>query len=360
MKPKINFREKDGKLLIAIYINRQGRGLYDTGIKIDQWDEEKEETEDPEVNAWMATTKVTLLKQFRPDMTPKRLWQSFINNQSETTATINDAFEYYMANMPMKPSTIVVYKSIIKSLVNGGIYNTPLSDITPALLRSFLNGLVKKDSTKLMDSSKFNSFWKIKGAVNRYIRDHRLTIDIDWEGIVKKPKFVRKEDEWLSMEEVQKLLDLPLKWVRKDARDLFCLCCFTGMSMSDALAFSPQKNVKEINGRDFIVFNRVKTDSLCKVPVIKQAKEIIESRPWPIVIAKRTFQYQVGKLGEVIGRKLKTHMARKTMGSLFLEFGFSIETVSKLLGHANTTLTQRTYAVVTQAKIERELTEIGI
>lgn len=359
MKPKINFKESEGKLLIKIYLNssKAGRGTYDTGISInsDLWDDERQTCGDPDVNIWMITTRETLQKNFRPDMNPKRLWMSFINNQSQTSATIRDAFEYRLANTQLKPNSRSVYQSVINSLMKAGIYDTPLTEVTPAFLRQYMNSL------KVQDSSKFNTFVRIKGAIVTYVRDHRLNIDVEFSGIIKKPKYIPKENEWLTLSEVETLWNADLKWAKKDARDLFVLCCYTGMSMSDALAFNPQKNIKEINGRDFIVFNRIKTDSQCKVPVISQAKAIIDSRSWPVVMNRRSYQYHVSNtLGKIVGKKLHTHMARKTMGSLFLEFGFSIETVSKLLGHSNTSLTSKVYAVVTQAKVERELAEIGI
>lgn len=356
MKPHINFSEKNGALIIKISIHSQGRGVYSTGISIDseQWNEEKQESNDPDINLWMFTTKSTLQRSFRPDMDPKRLWMSFVNNQAETKATIEDAFKYYLANMPLRDNSKSVYVSVSNSLQRAGIYNTLLSEVTPGILRAYVNGL------KIGQASKFNSFVRLKAAIVRYIKDHQLSIIIDFDGIIKKPRYVMKENQWLTLAQFKELWALKLTKSTKEARDLFCLCCFTGMSMSDALAFEPKSNIKKRKGREFIEYTRIKTGSQCRVPVLSETKEIIESRNWPAQINIRAYQYQVDKLGEMIGVQLNTHMARKTFGALMLEFGFSIETVSKLLGHANTTLTQKTYAIVTQEKIERELMEIGI
>lgn len=356
MSPKISYLERDGRLVISIYLNQKNRGMYDTGIAINTalWDGDRLTSGDLDIDAWMATTKAALLKQFRPDMTPKRLWMSFVNNQSETTATIKDAFEYYLANMKLRDNSKSVYTSIGRTLQRAGIYDTPLTEITPGLIRSFINKLGTQDS------SKFNTLVRVKATLTRYVKDHRLNINFDFEGIAPKPKYVPKDEEWLTLEQVQKLLDAPLKWGKRDARDLFCLCCFTGMSISDALVFDPRKNIKEINGRDFIVFNRIKTGTECKVPIIAQAKTIIDAREWPIKIQRRSYQYNVGKFAELVGKRMHTHLARKTFGCLFLEFGFSIETVSKLMGHSNPLITSKIYSKVTQEKVERELAEIGI
>jgi len=243
MKPKIKYLERDGRLVISIYLSQKQRGMYDTGIAIDStlWDEEKQRSGDPDVNAWMASTHNTLLKQFRPDMTAKRLWSSFVNLNSETNATIRQAFEYRLANVQLKPNSISVYQSVINSLINAGIYDTPLTETTPAFLRQFFNSL------KTKDSSKFNTFVRIKGAIVMYVKDHRLPIDIDFDGIVKKQKYIMKENEWLTLSEVEKLWGEPLSWSKKDARDLFVLSCVSGMSMSDALVFDPLKHIKITN-----------------------------------------------------------------------------------------------------------------
>ena len=46
------------------------------------------------------------------------------------------------------------------------------------------------------------------------------------------------------------------------------------------------------------------------------------------------------------------------MGALFLEFGFSIETVSKLMGHSTINMTQKHYTTITSKKIENEINSV--
>ncbi len=356
MKPHIHFYEKNGSLIIKISVHGQGRGIYDTGITIDpaQWDQEKEQCETYEINRWMLDTRNSLMRSFRPDMKPKRLWTSFVNNQTESKATIKDCFEYYTSNMELKDSSKAVYVSISKALLHAGIYETPITEVSPALIRSFINSL------KTKSSSKFNTMVRIKAALTRYVRDHSLDMSWDFEGIAPKPKYVPKQDQWLTLIEVQKLLDAPLRFVKKDARDLFCLSCFSGMSISDVLAFDPKKNMKEFNGREFIVYNRQKTGSQCRVPIVAQARAIIDSRQsWPVKINLRTLQYQINNtLSNIVGRKLNSHKGRKTFGALMLDFGFSIESTSKMLGHSNIIISSRLYAPITSQKIENEMSSI--
>lgn len=354
MIPKITFKEKSGRLLLKIAVHGKGHGIYETGITIDptRFNEEQQICGDPEIQKWMTSTSNQLLTSFRPDMTAKRLWMSFLNNQSETSATIKDAFEYYLANMPLRDNSKAVYLSIGRTLAKAGLYKEHLTDVTPSMLRLFMNSL------KTSPGSKFNTFVRIKATITRYLKDHRINLAIDFDGIVTKPRHTMKENQWLTLMEVHALLALDLKWALADARDLFCLSCVTGMALADVLQFS-KKNIQVINGREFIVYDRVKTGSNCKIPIIEDAKKIIDSREWPVKIKERTFQYNTTKLGKMIGRELHPQLARKTMGALFLEFGFSIEAVSKMLGHSSIMMSQKHYTTISQKKIENEINNVS-
>jgi integrase len=233
------------------------------------------------------------------------------------------------------------------------MYKTILSDVTPGAMRLFLNNL------DMSPGGKYNVSIRLKAVFSRYVKDHRLNIPIDFDGIISKPKHNIKPEQWLNRQEVQKLLDMDLDGSLKDARDMFCLCCFTGMSSSDVLSFNKDK-IKVINGREFIVFDRVKTGSKCKVPLLKEAREIIDSMNFPIKKKYRQYQYQVVALGEIIGRKISTHSGRKTAGDLFLSMGFSIESTSYFLGHSDIAITQKRYSRVTADKVENEMDRIGI
>lgn len=357
MIPKITFKEKTGKLLIRILVQNQPAGLYDTGLTIDPnlFSEEKQICGEASVQSWMTSTRDGLLKLFRPNMTAKRLWMSFIQNQSDGQATVKDCFDYYLANMPLKKASKDLYGYMARGLEKSGLYEIQLSDFSPAVFREHINSLPVGDSTK------FESYHKIKSVITRYIKDHRLKIELDFDGLFKKPRYNMKENDWISNSDIAKLLAAQLTKSKKDARDLFVLCCYTGMSMSDGLAFSTS-NIKMIKGRDYVVYNRTKTGTLCEVPIIKGARELIVSREWPVRLKERNYKYHVAKtLGSILDYKgLHTHMARKTFGCIFLELGFSIETVSKLLGHSNIMITQKIYAKVTQDKVERELALIGV
>ena len=54
---------------------------------------------------------------------------------------------------------------------------------------------------------------------------------------------------------------------------------------------------------------------------------------------------------------MSPHTLRRTFGSDLINRGLRLETVSKLLGHSNTTITERAYAQLLAPTIRRELLE---
>jgi site-specific recombinase XerD len=63
------------------------------------------------------------------------------------------------------------------------------------------------------------------------------------------------------------------------------------------------------------------------------------------------------RIGEHAGltRKLKPHTLRRTFRSHLLNKGVRLEVVSKLLGHANTAITERAYARLEDQTIRDEM-----
>lgn len=62
------------------------------------------------------------------------------------------------------------------------------------------------------------------------------------------------------------------------------------------------------------------------------------------------------EVGEIVGinTKLTNHIGRKTLGTIALNKGYSIESVSKMLGHTNIKTTQGHYAVILKKRIVGE------
>jgi len=357
MTPKVSYRVKNNTLKIRIKVPDYPAAIYDTGIYCpeNKFDVKKQISGSPQVQTYMDATQEAIRKLFLPGVSAKSLWASLNQQRTEAQGThrISDAFDYYFRTADVEESTIKTIQAVKLRVKAAGLLDTLLKDINGALIRDFLGGLDLKASTIHETYTKFNS------VLNRYIRDHAINLTLP-KGIAKRPQKVESEDaEYLVWDELKELLRVQ---VDDDSdrygKDLWCLMAMTGLSVSDILLFDPKKNVSA-DGK-WIKYSRAKTGSKCIIPLLPQAKEIIERHTWPAKISKRTIQYKAeGIISLLVGRKMKTHGARKTAGCIFLELGMSMESVSKILGHSSVIVTQKHYAKITQEKLDRELLEIA-
>jgi len=201
-----------------------------------------------------------------------------------------------------------------------------------------------------------------------------VTLAYHMEWIVKdpfvrwKPTFEKKEREFLSDNELSNLENFEFDIERLDrVRDLFVFSCYTGISYVDIMKLSNSNIVKGLDGNDWIITKRQKTNTPIKVPLLEKAEELIgkyKNHPitqvtnslMPIITNEKLNQY----LKEVafycgIKRNLTFHMARHTFATtVTLSNGVPIETVSKLLGHAKLTTTQ-IYAKVIERKVSEDM-----
>jgi integrase len=77
---------------------------------------------------------------------------------------------------------------------------------------------------------------------------------------------------------------------------------------------------------------------------------------FPYYSIQKYNQY-IGEVGNIAGvkKKLSSHAGRRTFGNVALSKGVSINVISKILGHSNTIITQRIYAITTQNIITGEI-----
>ena len=143
------------------------------------------------------------------------------------------------------------------------------------------------------------------------------------------------------------------------ARNLFVFACHTGAAYCDLMGLSKTHLVRDDEENLWMKFNRKKTGVLCRIKLLPEAIRIIEKyrgeereRLLP-QMKYATYQSYLKalRLIEGIAFPFTTHTARHTFATLItLEQGVPIETVSKMLGHSNVSMTER-YAKVTPQKL---------
>ena len=132
--------------------------------------------------------------------------------------------------------------------------------------------------------------------------------------------------------------------------DCFLLQCYTGMAYNELLSFKAEKHlIADTRGVLWIMIYRGKTEELCRIPLLPQAKNILEKyKLVPPVITNQKMNEFLKELGRVANIKnperLTTHVGRRTAGTYLLNKGVPMLTVSKILGHKSIKTTEAHYA----------------
>ena len=178
------------------------------------------------------------------------------------------------------------------------------------------------------------------------------------KGDKKLPKALDKE----ALESLKSLSFDDLEEEMETARDIFLFACYTGAAYCDLMELNKSHLVRDDEGSLWLKFNRQKTSVLCRIKLLPEAIRLIgrfHSDERETLLPYITYgNYQnclkAIRLRAGISFAFTTHTARHTFATLItLEQGVPIETVSKMLGHSNISMTER-YAKVTPQKLFEE------
>ena len=179
---------------------------------------------------------------------------------------------------------------------------------------------------------------------------------------VKVGKGDKKLPKALDRCSLDKLMNIQFGELEEEmetARDLFVFACHTGAAYCDLMELNRSYLVRDDEGSLWLKFNRQKTGVLCRIKLLPEAIRIIEKyksdERESLLPQMKYATYQsylkALRLRAGIAFPFTTHTARHTFATLItLEQGVPIETVSKMLGHSNVSMTER-YAKVTPQKL---------
>ncbi|SHG89544.1 site-specific integrase [Flagellimonas flava] len=208
--------------------------------------------------------------------------------------------------------------------------------------------------------------------INNFKKIVRLAVANGW--IARDPfynykvKFKWVDREFLSTEELQRLVDLEINWPRIDmVRDMFVFCCYTGLAYIDVKNLTQDNLVRNIDGELWIEAKRTKTDAKFSIPLLPNALAILAKHKHhpkvmngecvlPILSNQKSNAY-LKEIADLCGIKknLTTHLARHTFATtVTLSNGVPIETVGKMLGHKNLRATQH-YAKIINKKVGEDM-----
>ena len=169
----------------------------------------------------------------------------------------------------------------------------------------------------------------------------------------------------LDRKALKKLKALHFEDLEEDmetARDIFLFACYTGAAYCDLMELDKSHLVRDDEGSLWLKFNRHKTGVPCRVKLLPEAIRLMEKlhsderETLLPFMGYATYQSYLKalRLRAGISFPFTTHTARHTFATLItLEQGVPIETVSKMLGHSNVSMTER-YAKVTPQKLFEE------
>ena len=169
----------------------------------------------------------------------------------------------------------------------------------------------------------------------------------------------------LDKEALDKLKALNFEDLEEDmetARDIFLFACYTGAAYCDLMELDKSHLVRDDEGSLWLKFNRHKTGVPCRVKLLPEAIRLMEKlhsderETLLPFMGYATYQSYLKalRLRAGISFPFTTHTARHTFATFItLEQGVPIETVSKMLGHSNVSMTER-YAKVTPQKLFEE------
>lgn len=199
-----------------------------------------------------------------------------------------------------------------------------------------------------------------------------MAVTMDW--LEKDPfakyklHFDKTERGYLTKEELNVLAYKTFSIERlQSVLDMFLFSCYTGLAYIDMANLTRGNIVKGIDGGDWLVTNRQKTETVVKVPLLPQASALIEKyhdhpkacnsdRLFPVISNQRINGYlkEIADICE-IGKTLTFHIARHTFATtVTLSNGVPIESVSKMLGHTSIRTTQ-IYAKVVEHKLSEDM-----
>lgn len=235
-------------------------------------------------------------------------------------------------------------------------------ELTPDFIKEF--AVFLSTDRGLQNGSIWTNCMWLKGVV---IRAH-------FNGLIPRNPFAQfhispniKEREYLTEDELKTLMthefaDSKLSYIR----DIFVFASFTALSFVDIKELTTD-DIVEVNGEKWIISKRHKT----KIPFQVKLLDI------PLQIIKRYEPYQTDKsvfpnlnywsickpLKKMIKecgitKAISFHCSRHGFATLALSKGMPIESVSRVLGHANIVTTQL-YAKITTQKIDHDLTMFG-
>lgn len=195
-------------------------------------------------------------------------------------------------------------------------------------------------------------------AVDREVLRANPIEDVPYEK--KDPPKLR----YIGRNDLKRIMEIPmLDPMLELARRAFIFSSFTALAYVDVYRLYPHHIGKTAEGRLYIRKQRVKTNVEAFIPLHPVAQRILilynttdDNKPVFPLPKRDVLWFQVNQIAAAAGLKenISYHQARHSAGTLMLSAGLPIESIARIMGHANISTTQ-VYAQVTDTKISEDM-----
>lgn len=382
-----NYRNKEGKipLMLRIYLNNERINIGAVGISIvpELWDNKKlrlkgRTAEILQINQQLEQVQSTLQlifhrQQYDPDISLDRIKSEYLGKKEEF-GKISSLFGKVNGDVKEQIGITLSYATYRRYEVTKRLFmeflaykykrkDMNLNEITSIVIHDFeiylhtFVGYENNTAVKMMKQLKtVILFAKKAGYISHdpFLNHH----------------FHRQPTDrgFLTEAEIKTLATCELKLHRLEVvRDIFLFSCFTGLAYVDVVNLT-EENIVELNGHEWIMTKRQKTNIASNILLLDYPKLIIEKyapyrakggRLLPILSNQKMNSY-LKEIAEICGikKRLSFHLARHSFATMTLSKGVPIESVSKMLGHTNIRTTQ-IYARITNKKIEQDMLDFA-
>ena len=201
-----------------------------------------------------------------------------------------------------------------------------------------------------------------------------IYIAIDREVLRSNPledvRYEKKEPakhRYISKNDLKRIMETPMKDPRLElVRRAFIFSSLTGLAYVDIHRLYPHHIGKTAEGRLYIRNQRVKTNVEAFIPLHPIAEQLLmlynttdDTKPVFPLPVRDMIWYDINQIGVALGLKgnLSYHQSRHSFGTLAISAGLSIESIAKIMGHANISTTQG-YAQITEQKISADMDKL--
>ena len=216
-----------------------------------------------------------------------------------------------------------------------------VEDITPSIIQGYLIYV----QSKYNDSTVYGIMTRTKTIIRYAMDNGKLTIN-PFQNI--KYNKTKKDIQYLTQDELNTINDLYIENKSlSNVRDCFILQASTGLSYIDLLNLNKEDIHIDEDGTHYIVKNRHKTNVQYTTVVLPMGVNILKKYDYQLkVISNQKYNSYLKIIQKMadINTNMTSHLARKTYGTILLNNGVRLETVSHCLGHSNTQITQSTYS----------------